>query len=537
MHNDRRDRSCRKIVHEGFRVGKLSDVRPGDQIPLEWDLNDPHFVRVGAKGDPFTSDKKLESEFPGGFPIRSAFVFSDNAPKNESDEYPSHLEDVLEAIKGKSDAVYKIPESDLQRYIADGSKIIAKSIIDDIDRKIKSEKFPDDVKSARVVIYTTPSSSRHVNDYAEALRQNIESYMKDRLVSASKSVKSQFADNSYRRCAVAVHDLITSFSSRPSFASYFIEPYKAGNYKEAIFAARDFAKKRVEAAALTVSNTSDKKIISAEKEVVIFHQRIRKIVNDCVKSINEFEAPDSSADRLSTSNVDINNAFRKIPSSQPAKIQADAGVRKQFKDHLIKLGAYVNEKMLELELDLSTLAQDDLVGMSPYITKRWKSWTAGKIDSKFLTVDDLISDFENELRAKYPAWQKKMSKKTDFSISAIPADLRDHISDYIKADAESLPQFQHIAVVADDNMESGVSLREMRREFDRIKGQKHPPLMIYGAPLLLIRGQEPRAGQYEKSYSGRRKSNIAVQAPLSNLPEDSELYKKVLDRLKKIKSV
>jgi len=535
MHEDRRDRSCRKIVHEGFRVGKLSDVHPGDQIPLEWDPNDPHFVRSSVKGDPFTSDKKLESEFPGGFPIRSAFVFSDNAPKNESDEYPSHLEDVLEALKGKSDAVYKIPESDLQRYMIDGSKIIAKSIIDDIDRKIKLEKFPDDMKSARVVIYTTPSSSRHVSDYAEALRQNIESYMSDRFVSASKSAKSQFADTSYRRCAIAVHSLITSFSSRPSFASYFMEPYKAGNYKEAAFAARDFAKKRVETAAATVSNTNDKRIISSEKEVVIFHQRIRKIVNDCVKSINEFEAPDSSADRLSSSSVDTNSAFRKIPASQPAKIQADAGARKQFKDHLIKLGARVNEKMLEL--DLSTLDQDDLVGMSPYITKRWKSWTTGKIDSKFLTVDDLISDFENELRSKYPAWQKKMSKNTDFSISAIPADLRDHISDYIEVDAESLPQFQHIAVVADDNMESGVSLREMRRAFDRIKDQKHPPLMIYGAPLLLIRSQEPRAGRYEKSYSGRRKSNITVPAALSNLPEDSELYKKVLDRLKKIKSV
>jgi hypothetical protein len=80
-------------------------------------------------------------------------------------------------------------------------------------------------------------------------------------------------------------------------------------------------------------------------------------------------------------------------------------------------------------------------------------------------------------------------------------------------------------------MESGITLREMRRVFERIRGQSNPPLIVYGAPLLMIRGQDGRESTHEKNYTGRRKSKLPVAAPLSNIPENTELYKRIIDRL------
>lgn len=123
------------------------------------------------------------------------------------------------------------------------------------------------------------------------------------------------------------------------------------------------------------------------------------------------------------------------------------------------------------------------------------------------------------------------AKKTDFSISVVPGQSRTHVADFIEADTGALPSFTHIAIIADDNMESGVTLREMRRVFDRIRNQSNPPLIVYGAPLLMIRGQKGREHTHEKNYTGRRKSKLPVAAPLSNIPESSELYKKIVERL------
>jgi hypothetical protein len=111
---------------------------------------------------------------------------------------------------------------------------------------------------------------------------------------------------------------------------------------------------------------------------------------------------------------------------------------------------------------------------------------------------------------------------------------RRHVTGFLRTDPEQLPDFAHIAVIADDNMESGISLREMRREFDRIKDRPNPPLAIYGAPLLLIRGQTGLKHSREQTYTGRRKSKLPLAAPLSNIPESSELYRKILDRLKRM---
>lgn len=523
-------RKC--LTSEGFKIGDLSSVRDGEQIPLAWDPDDPHFVRMGKDGSAFTADEKFSADFPGGFSIRSAFTFSENAPKEESDDYPSHLEDVLEALKGKSDTIYKIPDLDLEKYISDGSKVIARSIIDDVDDKIKSGALPDEAKNAPVVIYVTPSSSKHVDDYASALRRNLESYMKERFVSLKRDVREKFAANAHKACADQLSKMLSTFA-KPSNSSYFFDHYNRKEYRDANIAARDFANKRIEKARETLITRRDQLKANqqaSEREVLAFFKKVKDTVNDCMKSIIEFQAPDVKQDRLNTSTFDISKSFRKIPSSQLPKIQISDKFIKQIKSQLIDIGAYVND-FKQLEVDLSTVSEDEISGLSPYIVKRWKDWNSKKVSSPLITLNDIINNFRQKIQDNYSTWQGRM--KDDFSISKIPGQIRVHIADYVKADPALLPGIRHIAVIADDNMETGISLREMRREFDRLKNQQSPPFMIYGAPLLMIRNQKARAGKHEEKYTGRRKSKISVAPPLSNIPEDSELYRKILDRLLK----
>ncbi len=520
------------LVNEGFKIGNLSGIRPGDQIPLAWDLNDPHFVKKSADGDAYTSDGRFSSEFGGVFPIRSAFAFADNAPSRDNAAYPSHLEDVLEALKGKSDTVYTIPAEDMRAYIEDGVQVIAKSIIDDIDERVRDRKLPSEVADARISIYVTPSSSKHVDEYVEGLRRSLEGYIKSRFKNEKKEAKSSFSSATYKACAEKIKPMLEPRSRKATRPPpYFFEPYGKGQYKEAVTAARAEARRNLE----KEENTRG----TFPEDAIRLYKKIISTVNDCIRSINDFEPLDRSAGRLSSIDVDVRKPFRKIPVTQDPSIQVDRPFINQAMNQIRQLDAMIDPLPEGAPLrdvngvDLSRVQKSHLEGLGKYITKRWNDWKRAG-GASYVTVDDLVKDFEEARRRDIPAWRKKMmdDDKTDFSISAVPSMNRQHVARFIEADQEALPSFVHIAVIADDNMESGITLREMRRVLTRIENQPNPPLIVYGAPLLLIRGVE-KAQEYthEKSYTGRRKSNIKVSPPLSNVPESSELYQKIVARL------
>ncbi len=522
------------LVNEGFKIGDLSGVRPGDQIPLAWDPSDPHFVKKSADGDAYTSDGRFSSEFGGVFPIRSAFAFADNAPSRDNAAYPSHLEDVLEALKGKSDTVYTIPSGDMQAYIEDGTRIIARSIIDDIDERVRDRKLPSEVADARISIYVTPSSSKHVDEYVEGLRRSLEGYIKSRFKNEKKEAKSSFSSATYKACAEKVKEMLEPRAGRRRVTGpppYFYDPYNKGQYKEAVMAARAESRRKLE--------MEENARGTFPEDAVGLYKKIISTVNDCIRSINDFEPRDRSAGRLSSIDVDVRKPFRKIPVTQDPSIQVDKPFINQATNQIRQLDAMIDPLPEDAPLrdvngvDLSRVQKSHLEGLSKYITRRWNDWKRGG-GASYVTVDDLVKDFEEARRRDIPTWRKKMmdDDKTDFSISAVPSMNRQHVARFIEADQEALPSFVHIAVIADDNMESGITLREMRRVLTRIENQPNPPLIVYGAPLLLIRGVE-KAQEYthEKSYTGRRKSNIKVSAPLSNVPESSELYQKIVARL------
>lgn len=518
------------LVNEGFKVGDLSGVKPGDQIPLSWDLNDIHFVRKSESGEAYTSDdkfKEFQEKSPGDvFAIRSAFAFQQNAPARNSKAYPSHLEDVLEALKGKRDTVYMIPEKDMQQYISDGTRIIARSIVDDIDDRVQKGTLPVEVKEARISVYVTPSSSRHVSDYVEVLRSNLQEYIGSRTSGRGKTIRSDFTKNAYTQCAQEIKksiDIFTKGIDRLGTYAYFFEKFAKKKYEEAVQLAKEkFGKmyERVQANPDSFPEVTQKFV----RDVVMKIRRFEK-------SIKEFQLPDGY---LTSTDVDVNRSFRKIPVSQDPGIQADQTISRQFAKQIGDLAKETNPGAENItgEIDLSKVQKQQLANLSPFIKKRWDAWRKQAVPSR-LTVGDLIKDFEDERRGDIPDWRKRMlaTNKSDFSISVVPSQNRRHVADFIEADVETLPSFLHIAIIADDNMESGITLREMRRVFDRIRSQSNPPLAIYGAPLLMIRAQEGREHTHEKNYTGRRKSRLPVAAPLSNIPESSELYRKIIDRL------
>jgi len=532
MMNERKIREAVRsyLMGEGFKVGNLSDVRPGDQIPLKWNINDIHFVRKSDSGEAFTADEKFkefqERNQRDAFAIRSAFAFQQNAPSSDNDSYPSHLEDVLEALKGKRDTVYTIPEQDMQQYISDGARIIARSIVDDIDDRVQNGTLPVEVKEARISIYVTPSSSRHVNDYVEVLRSNLQEYIGSRTSGRGKTVRSDFTKNAYMECAQEIKksiDIFTKGVDRLGTYAYFFEKFAKKKYEEAVLLAKEkFGKmyERVQANPDSFPEVTQKFV----RNVVMKIRRFEK-------SIKEFQLPDGY---LRSTDIDVNRSFRKIPVSDDPKIQSDRPIVRQFTNQIRDLARETDPAAPEdaKEVDLSRVREDQIKNLSPFIRKRWKGWSARAVPSR-LTVDDLIKDFEDERRGDIPDWRKRMiaKNKTEFSISVVPSRNRAHVADFIKADTSTLPAFTHIAIIADDNMESGVTLREMRRVFDRIKGESNPPLAIYGAPLLMIRSQEKSERTHEKGYTGRRKSKLRVPAPVSNVPQGSELYKRIIDRL------
>jgi hypothetical protein len=532
MMNERKIRDAVRsyLMAEGFKIGDLTGVNPGDQIPLSWDLDDIHFVRKSESGEAYTSDdkfKEFQDRSPGdAFAIRSAFAFQQNAPARDNDAYPSHLEDVLEALKGKRDTVYMIPEKDMRQYVSDGTRIIARSIVDDIDDRVQRGDLPEEVKEARISIYVTPSSSNHVNDYVEDLRSSLTRYIGSRVAVKKKTAKSDFSKNAYKECAEEIKksiDIFTKGSDRLGTYAYFFEKFSKKKYEEAVGLAKEkFGNiyERLQANPDAFPEVTQKFV----RNVVM---KIRRFEN----SIKDFQLP---GNYLSSTDVDVNRSFRKIPVSQDPGIQADQAISRQFTKQIGDLTKETNPGTVGIasEIDLSKVQKQQLTNLSPFIKKRWGAWQKQAVPSR-LTVSDLIKDFEDERRGDIPDWRKRMlaKKKSDFSISVVPSRNRTHVSDFIKADTSTLPTFTHIAIIADDNMESGVTLREMRRVFDRIRNQSNPPLAIYGAPLLMIRGQHPTSRTHEKSYTGRRKSKLPVAAPLSNIPESSELYKRIIDRL------
>lgn len=517
------------LLNEGFKVGNLSSVKSGDQIPLSWDLDDIHFVRKSEDGGAYTSDKKFSSEFGGVFPIRSAFAFQQNAPSRDNAAYPSHLEDVLEALKGKKDTVYTVPEQDIQAYIADGTRIIARSIVDDIDDRIRAGTLPVEVKEARISIYATPSSSTHVQNYIESLRSSLERYIGLRTSSKKKTDESSFTQNAYKECADKVKKKIEAFSPGDRLGTYsrFNSLYASKKYEEAVKAVQEQLKPKY--------FDSKKRPDAYPDPTKAFYKSVLFTIQKTDHEIGDFEAPDAYP---SFNDIDVNRSFKKIPASQDPRIQADETIREQFKEHIITLNSRINPSVQgspvqEVDsVDLSKVQNQHLDGLSTYIRKRLKGWQKRVVPDQ-LTVNDLVRDFEIERQGDIPGWRKKMldAKKTDFSISVVPGRNRRHVADFIQADTEKLPTFTHIAIIADDNMESGITLREMRRVFERIRNQSNPPLIVYGAPLLMIRGQSGRESTHEKNYTGRRKSKLPVAAPLSNIPEKTELYKKIIDRL------
>ena len=538
MMNERKIRAAVRsyLLSEGFKVGDLGNVKPGEQIPLVWDLNDIHFVRKSEDGGAYTSDKKFKSDFSGddpirsSFPIRSAFAFQQNAPSRDNPKYPSHLEDVLEALKGKKDTVYTVPERDMQAYIDDGTRIIARSIVDDIDDRIKAGTLPAEVKEARISIYVTPSSSRHVQDYVESLRSNLESYIGGRASSKKSAAKSVFAQSAYKECADKVKRKIEAFSPGDRLGSYsrFTDLYSKGKYEEAVKAIQDQLKPKY--------FDSKKRPEAYLESTKAFYKSVLLTVQKTDHAVGDFESPDIFP---SFSEIDVNRSFRKIPVSRDPRIQADKTIQDQFEKHINTLDTRINTPGSSStpsgrvdSIDLSKVQSHHLTGLSPYIRKRWNGWKKRAVPDR-LTVDDLISDFELERQGDIPDWRKRMTAagKTDFSISVVPSQNRRHVADFIEADTSALPTFTHIAIIADDNMESGITLREMRRVFERIRSQSNPPLIVYGAPLLTIRGQEGREHTHETNYTGRRKSKLPVAAPLSNIPENTELYKRIIDRL------
>jgi len=523
------------LIREGFKIGNVSGVQSGDQIPLVWDAEDPHFVKKSEGGGAFTSDEKFKEfkdERGHNFPIRSAFAFSQNVPKSPNDSYPSHLEDVLEALKGKSSSVYTIPDDDMKAYIDDGSKIIARSIVSDIEQRISDGRLPPEARTAKVSIYVTPSSSNHVSDYVEGLRQNLNSYIAAR--SSSKAVtdeiereKYKFITNLYKDCAERLKAEIEKFYSDPArLAANFYSLYKSKSYRLACMSMLEDSKLKINAHATRSPGTG-------EPPHIKFHKKVVEIVKNCVDSEKNFKTPDPLATRISQSETGVFRPFRKIPASQDPGVVADITIRNQLIDQMTSMGAKKTNDG-SLVLDISSADASKIRKMNPYLKKRMQSYFKRPESAKsFISLQDVLDDFERETRQDIPKWQKKMEKagKTDFSIGSVPSRQRRHVSDFIKIDPSAVPTFAHIAIIADDNMESGITLREMKRAIDRLQDQPNPPIIIYGAPLLAIRDQKPRVTDSEKKYTGRRKAGITVPPPVSNITRGSDVYNKIISRL------
>lgn len=497
-----------QLLDEGFRVGDISNVNDGGKIPLVWDLDDPHFMRKAEKGGYFTkSEKDL------GFTSFSAFAFSDNAPSGKSGEYPSHLEDVLEALKDSKDSIYSISENDRKKYADDGADIIAGAIMREIDDRIS--KNPE-ARDAGIILYVTPSSSNHAAEIAESLKAKIESHLSRR---TAKRKKDSEIEN-YRK----IDEIYKQFGER---LQKYIDPIKNKRFAEFFDL---FKKKHYKAAYMRVETISNSMVnASLPPEGQRLYNNIRILIEKTKRELSKV---------VDTKFVDpsvgiTSGAFSKIQVEQDPIVQLDPSLLNTARREMIELGGR-ETNVGDVVIDKSQISPEALKAAPKYIKQFISSHPM-----EFVSLSDFSSFYESRLKKNLPAWRKRMiaKGKTSFSISSVPADQRRHITGFLNLDPEQLQKEANFAIIVDDNIESGVTMREMRRAFDRISNMSNPPIDIFGAPLLMIRSLTSRAeGQ---TYSGRRggaggskiSDDAEKSAALENIDPDSDLYKKVMLRL------
>jgi len=498
----------RRKISEGFKIrqGFENSIRPGQKIPLDWDIRDNTFVRRSARDDTFTMS--LDDDFTA----HAAFAFSENAPSGKNDVYPSHLEDILEALKGLSDSVYEISDEQRLQYAADGAKIIARQISSIINKNIENGEYPLEARKAKIVVYRTPSSSNHVNEFADALRTEIES----RITSDRKTIRQEKATLKILKLLEERYPDKNS-PGRRGWAE-FEGLIKSGKHEQAL---AYIEKRRDRVLNAEIVN-------NAQRE---FWGAITNIINKEMKL------------KYGGVAAGVTAPFSKISVDTDPEIRADRTLRDQIDKKLRSLGARENSSG-DLTLDLSTIDVESMRKISdPDITEseilaRIPRKKAGPVElAGFISASEIIEKFEKDLRKNLPNWQKRMREKgkSSFSISMVPAQSRRHVEKFMSVDSSVLEKGDHFAIIVDDNIESGITLREMRRAFKRLESAAVPPIEIFGAPLLMIRSS---ASADESAYSGRRGSHRdkSLAPQLSNIPDDSALYLAVMERLEAISS-
>ena len=496
------------LLDEGFKVGDISGVSDGDKIPLIWDLDDPHFMRKAEKGGYFS-----KSEDDLGFTSFSAFAFSDNAPSGKNGEYPSHLEDVLEALKDSKDSIYSISESDRRRYADDGADIIASAIMREIDNRIS--KNPE-ARDAGVILYVTPSSSNHAAEIAESLKAKIEGHL-------SRRTTRRKRDNEIENFRM-MEGIYKQFGER---LQKYVDPVKNKRFAEFF---NLFKKKQYKAAYMRVEEISNSMVnASLPPEGKRLYDNIRVLVEKTKRELGKVV----DAKFVDPTVGITSGAFSKISVEQDPIVELDPSLLNTARREMVKLGGQETDGG-DIVIDKSQVSPKALEAAPKYM----RQFIDGH-PMQLVSLSDFSSFYESRLRKHLPAWRKRMiaKGKKSFSISSVPAAQRRHVTGFLNLDAEQLQQGSNFAIIVDDNIESGVTMREMRRAFDRIRDLSNPPVDIFGAPLLMIRGLTSKAeGQ---TYSGRRggaggskiSDDVEKSAALENIDPESDLYKKVMLRL------
>lgn len=180
-------RSC--ITNESFSVDSGADSM--GRKPLKYDVG----LYGGILGT-VQKGKKFSFSDSGhiGFPVLAAYI-----PRPATDYSPEYLEDVLEALKGKSERYYVTPRA-MHEYIGNGCVILADAIDQLLTSEVgaagvtthgkrlgqrarehygvgrKSQGMQNmEVQSMPIVMQVAPSSSKHVDEFALSLRARLQS--------------------------------------------------------------------------------------------------------------------------------------------------------------------------------------------------------------------------------------------------------------------------------------------------------------------------------------------------------------------------
>lgn len=159
----------RAVIQERFR--KTGDVDALGRQRLTYDADLADII-----GSPTGKDVSRKGGQAVGFPVFSAFV-----TRPASDVSPEYVEDVLEAIKGKS-STYFISDEDRMRLVAEGAPTVASYILtflsgrypgyEDIQSRVFSILRSQNLRNIRqipVLIKTMPSSHGHAEEVAGAV--------------------------------------------------------------------------------------------------------------------------------------------------------------------------------------------------------------------------------------------------------------------------------------------------------------------------------------------------------------------------------